>query len=249
MQQSDQALAVGMQEAEVARPPETFRQHVLQHQPQELRTGNGPPFQLPRPGVAIAERHLSVLAGEDILLPDHAPVKVAPQIDQRFLAAADEFAIYHPCLGIPAGQRQPGGLDTRQQLRPEHAGQGPLIEQIDEEIVDIVGSEKIEKLFVDLKQLLDEHLAYEESTIIPTLRVQREFPAPPDEATADMYAKGFSWSMQGIDPSVLLQLEKMLPATIVEKLPSARADFEVRSKEVWGEYEVSSSTTPVPERY
>lgn len=137
-------------------------------------------------------------------------------------------------------------IDT---LTAQHHHIDPLIEQIDEAIADIAGSEKIEGLFKDLKQLLDEHLAYEESTVVPTLRDQRDFPAPPDEATADMYAQGFSWSMQGIDPGVVEQLEKILPAMLLEKLPSARADFEARSKEVWGDYEVSSSTTSVPERY
>ena len=41
MQQSDQAFAIGMQEAEVARLPKTFRQHMLQHPPQKLRAGYG----------------------------------------------------------------------------------------------------------------------------------------------------------------------------------------------------------------
>lgn len=127
-------------------------------------------------------------------------------------------------------------IDT---LTAQHHHIDPLIEQIGEAVLDIAGSEKIEGLFKDLKQLLDEHLAFEESTVIPTLRDQRDFPAPPDEATADMYA-------QGIDPGVIEQLEKMLPATLLEKLPSARAQFEVRSKEVWGDYEVSSFTTSVP---
>ena len=100
-----------------------------------------------------------------------------------------------------------------------------------------------------MKHLLDEHLAFEESAVVPTLRDQRDFPAPPDEETANMYAQGFSWSMQGIDPSVVEQLEKMLPAMLLERLPAARADFELRSKEVWGDYELSSSTTSVPEKY
>ena len=35
----DQALAVRMQEAEVARTAEPFGQHMLQHQPQKVRAG------------------------------------------------------------------------------------------------------------------------------------------------------------------------------------------------------------------
>lgn len=37
MQQRDQALAVGMQKAEIARPAKVLRQHMLQHQPEEVR--------------------------------------------------------------------------------------------------------------------------------------------------------------------------------------------------------------------
>lgn len=134
-------------------------------------------------------------------------------------------------------------------LTEQHHHIDPLIKQIDEAVKNIKESETIEELFKDLRRLLDEHLAFEESTVIPTLRDQRDFPAPPDEETANMYAQGFSWSMQGIDPSVLEQLEKMLPPTLLEKLPKAREDFELRSKEVWRDYELSSSITPIPEKY
>ena len=96
MQQGDQALAVGVQKTEVAGAPETLRQPMLQHQPQELRAGDGSPFPLPRLGVAIAEGHLAVCAGDDIRLPDDAPVQITPQVDQRLLTAADRFAIHHP---------------------------------------------------------------------------------------------------------------------------------------------------------
>jgi len=44
VQQGDQALAVGVQKAEVAGTPETFGQHMLQDQSQELRAGNGSPL-------------------------------------------------------------------------------------------------------------------------------------------------------------------------------------------------------------
>jgi len=36
-----QPLAIGVQKAKVARAPKAFGQHMLQHQAQELRTGNG----------------------------------------------------------------------------------------------------------------------------------------------------------------------------------------------------------------
>ena len=41
LQQGDQALAVGVQKAKVARTPESLGQHMLQHQPQELCAGHG----------------------------------------------------------------------------------------------------------------------------------------------------------------------------------------------------------------
>ncbi len=44
-----------------------------------------------RLGVSIPEAHLAVVAGDDILLPDDAPVKIAPQIDERLLAGATCF--------------------------------------------------------------------------------------------------------------------------------------------------------------
>jgi hypothetical protein len=55
---------------------------------------------------AITERHLAVVAGDDILLPDYTPVKIAPQIDERLLTRADGLAIHYPHLRITAGKRQ-----------------------------------------------------------------------------------------------------------------------------------------------
>ena len=130
VQQGDQALAVGVQKAEVAGAPETLRQHMLQHQPQKLRAGDGSPFPLTRLGVAIPEGHLAVFAGDDILLPDDAPVKITPQVDQRSLSATDRFAIHHPFPRMARGRRQAGGLDARQRLRPEDLGQRLVVEQI-----------------------------------------------------------------------------------------------------------------------
>ncbi len=130
LQQGDQALAVGVQKTEIAGAPETLRQHMLQHQPQELRAGDGAPLPFPRLGVAIPESHLAVFTGDDIRLPDDTPVKITPQVDQRRLSAADRFAIHHPFPRMASGQRQAGGLDARQHLRPEDLGQRLMVEQI-----------------------------------------------------------------------------------------------------------------------
>ena len=69
---------------------------------------------------------------------------------------------------------------------------------------------------------------------------------PVDDNTANMYAQGFSWSMQGIAPEVLDQVRKMLPDILLVKLPAAQAEFEARSQRVWGTYAVGSATIPVP---
>ncbi len=112
MQQSDQTLAVGMQKAEVARTTEAFGQHMLQDQPQKLRAGNGPGFHLPGLGVAITETDLAIVASENILFGDDAPVKITAQVDKRLLAVADGFAIHHPLVWVTPGQRQSRGFDA-----------------------------------------------------------------------------------------------------------------------------------------
>ena len=71
-----------MQKAEVARPSETFGQHILQDQPEEILAGHGSVFHPPGLGVAIAEAHLAVITGDDVFLADHTPVKIASQIDE-----------------------------------------------------------------------------------------------------------------------------------------------------------------------
>ena len=42
-----------MQKADVARAPEPLGQHILQHQPEELRPWNRPALELPRLAIAI----------------------------------------------------------------------------------------------------------------------------------------------------------------------------------------------------
>ena len=72
VQQLDQALAVGVEKAEVARAAQPLGQDMAQQQVQEVgaRERSG----LPAAGAAVleAEGHLAVVAGEDVLLPDHA---------------------------------------------------------------------------------------------------------------------------------------------------------------------------------
>lgn len=82
-----------MQKAEITRPPKALGQHMLQDQPQEMRAADCATFYSAGLGVAIAKAHLAVGAGDDVLLADDAAVKIAPQIDERFVAVADRFAI------------------------------------------------------------------------------------------------------------------------------------------------------------
>lgn len=134
-------------------------------------------------------------------------------------------------------------------LMEQHHRIDPLLEKGDAAFADLAHPGHAEEVLRELKELLDEHLSFEEAQVTPSLRDAKDFPAPPDENAAAMYAQGFAWSMQGIAPEVLEQVQKMLPEILVAKLPAARAEFEARSKRVWGIYTVGSATTPVPSEY
>jgi hypothetical protein len=144
----------------------------------------------------------------------------------------------HPELGAV--------IDT---LTDQHHHIDPLLEKGDAAFADLAHPEKAETVLHELKALLDEHLGFEEAEITPALRESKTFPMPTDEATVNLFADGFAWSMQGIAPEVLHQVQKMLPDILVAKLPAARAAFEERSKKVWGDYAVGSATTPIPAEY
>ena len=96
MQQGDQALAVGVQEAEVACAAKALGQHVLANQPEEIDTAERAPFRLAGFRVALAEAHPAILAGEDILFSYDAPVEVTTDGDQGLLAAATRLAMRYP---------------------------------------------------------------------------------------------------------------------------------------------------------
>ncbi|MEK7150926.1 MAG: hemerythrin domain-containing protein [Patescibacteria group bacterium] len=134
-------------------------------------------------------------------------------------------------------------------LTEQHHKIDPVLERGDAAFADLTHPENVEAVLAELKILLDQHLTFEEAQITPSLRDSKEFPTPADENMAAMYAQGFAWSMQGIAPEVLDQVRKLLPAILLAKLPAAQAEFEVRSKQVWGKYTVGSATTPVPEGY
>ena len=59
------------------KPP--LGQHMLQHQPQELRTGYGAQHHRPALRIAITECHLTIRASDDVVLTDHPPVEISPR--------------------------------------------------------------------------------------------------------------------------------------------------------------------------
>lgn len=134
-------------------------------------------------------------------------------------------------------------------LTAQHHHIDPVLERGDAAFADLAHPDNAAAVLVDLKKLLDEHLTFEEAEVTPFLRDGKDFPVPPDDNMANMYAQGFAWSMQGIAPEVLDQVKKMLPPILADKLPAAQAAFEERSKRVWGDYSVGAATTPVPEGY
>lgn len=134
-------------------------------------------------------------------------------------------------------------IDT---LMEQHHQIDPLLEQGDAAFADPARLVDAPSILNELKTLLDAHLAFEESEITPFLRNATDFPAPADEAMIAMYAQGFAWSMQGIAPEVLVEVQKMLPEQLLAKLPAAQQEFEARCHRIWGEYSVGSATTSVP---
>lgn len=134
-------------------------------------------------------------------------------------------------------------------LTEQHHLIDPVLEGGDRAFADLTHPEKAEALLKELETLIHEHLEFEEAEITPALRDSKEFPVPADDAVAEMYAQGFSWSMQGIAPDVLDQVRKLLPDILLAKLPAAQAAFEVRSKSSWGTYAVGAAVTPIPTKY
>lgn len=134
-------------------------------------------------------------------------------------------------------------------LTEQHHKIDPVLERGDAAFADLAHPEKAEAILDELKVFLDEHLTFEEAEITPSLRDGKEFPAPADDAMANLYAEGFAWSMQGIAPEVLDQVRKLLPDILLAKLPAAQEKFEARSERVWGTYAVGATTTSIPQKY
>jgi hypothetical protein len=135
-------------------------------------------------------------------------------------------------------------IDT---LDAHHRAIDPLLERGDKVFADVANHRsEARDVIASLAALLAEHLDAEEAAIIPLLRDAKEFPLPPTDEAAAMYAEGFAWAMAGLSSVVLEQMFAMLPPPLVEKLPAARAAFDERSRRVWGYAHAGASVTSVP---
>jgi hemerythrin-like domain-containing protein len=135
---------------------------------------------------------------------------------------------------------------TIEKLAADHRRIDPLLEQGDRAFAELPNTRGAARVVGQLRALLDPHLALEEAELIPFLRGAKEFPPPPTDEVADLYAQGFSWAMNGIAPEVLAQVSKILPETLLARLPAARAAFAARCERVWGSAKAGASRTPIP---
>jgi hemerythrin-like domain-containing protein len=100
----------------------------------------------------------------------------------------------------------------------------------------------------ELETALAEHLDLEERVAIPHLRAANEFPPPPTDEVAAMYADGFAWSTGGLAPNVIAAIDAILPPSVIDRLPAARRAFDERCLRVWGRVHPAVSLTSAPRR-
>jgi hypothetical protein len=131
-------------------------------------------------------------------------------------------------------------------LSAEHQRIDPLLLRGDQAFAEVFDVPAARTVIAELTALLDEHLAFEEATVVPNLRAANEFPAPGNDDEVAMFAQGFAWSSQGVAPTVLERLNDMLPAKLKDRLPAARAEFAERWQRAWQGEPVTASTTSVP---
>lgn len=137
---------------------------------------------------------------------------------------------------------------TIEKLGLEHRRIDPLLERGDRSFAHLSKTDEAALVIRELRALLDPHLALEEAELIPFLRSAREFPPPPTDEVAAMYADGFAWAMDGVAPEVIEQVHEILPAGVRARLPAARAAFEARCERVWGAAKAGAAArTPIPD--
>jgi len=136
---------------------------------------------------------------------------------------------------------------TIEKLGADHRRIDPLLERGDRAFAELPRAEEAVAVVRELSELLSPHLAIEEAELIPFLRGAKEFPSPPSDEVAELYAQGFSWAMDGIAPEVLSALDVMLPDSLRVRLPAARAAFRARCERAWGNASPGAARTPIPD--
>ncbi len=144
-------------------------------------------------------------------------------------------------------QQNPSLAPALERLRAQHRRIDPLLARGDQAFAGMTDVGAARAVVQKLAALLDEHLRLEEETIAPSLRAVRQFPPPPNDAAAELYAGGFAWSMHGIADEVIAEVKKMLPESLLSRLPAANRAFEERCVRVWGSAKVKKSSTSIPE--
>lgn len=135
---------------------------------------------------------------------------------------------------------------TIARLTQEHHIIDPLLERGDHAFAALPDAAAAKAVITELKALLDPHLATEETEVVPFLRAAKQFPAPANDAEAELYAHGFAWSTHGIADEVVTRVLSLLPESLTSRLPEARAEFERRCQRVWGSARGGNATTPIP---
>jgi len=144
-------------------------------------------------------------------------------------------------------QQNPSLAPMLERLSEEHRRIDPLLMRGDAAFGGMTDVGAAREVLKELTTLLDEHLRLEEATIVPALRAARQFPPPPNDAAAELYAGGFAWSMHGIADEVVAAVKQLLPESLVSRLPAATKAYEERKTRVFGSAKTEKSSTSVPE--
>lgn len=87
---------------------------MLQYPPQEVLAPEGAVLSGSGIGIDVSERHPPIVVGDNVLFADNAPVQIAGQVFQGWLATADTGAMDDPFCGDRPGQCQAGLVDSGQ---------------------------------------------------------------------------------------------------------------------------------------
>ena len=96
LQETDELFAAGMKETVTPRSAKPLWEDMEHEQIEEIFPGDGPGPVLPGLGMEIPEGDHAVLALQDILFPDDAPVEIPAEINDCLIAVADVFAVNNP---------------------------------------------------------------------------------------------------------------------------------------------------------